>query len=117
MLEFAFDEQDGTIYRITLLICEEYRKISCLYCIPDNHKSGDVLADMSGEIDSQTFSCEIHPNAVKIIVSNDDVSDCIASNNIVRELSDRGDLVSISILDSTGIVSKHCFNELKANQS
>lgn len=117
LLEFAFDEQDATIHRITLLICEDYRKISNLYCIPGNHREGDVLAAPSGEIDSQTFWCEIYPNAVKIIVSNDEVSDCITSNNIVWELNDRCDLVSICILDSTGNVSNHCIKELEANRS
>lgn len=117
LLEFAFDERDGTIHRITLLVCEDYQRNSQLYCIPDNHRNGDVLAVISGEIDSQIFCCEIYPNAVKIIVSSDEICDCILSNNVIWELSGRGDLVSICILDSTGKVSDHCFNELEANQS
>lgn len=117
LLEFAFDEQDATIHRITLLICEEYRRISQLYCIPDDHRSGDVLAGTAGEINSQIFCCEIYPNAVRIIVSSDEISDRILSSNVFWELSGRGDLVSICILDSTGKMSDHCFNELEANQT
>lgn len=116
LLEFAFNEQDATIHRITLLICAEYRKISKLYCIPENYRNGDVLAGLSGEIETPCFFCEIYPNAVRIVVLNDDICDCIASNNIIWELNGRSELVSICILDPTGKVSNHCFKELEANR-
>lgn len=115
-MSLHFDDQDAIIHRITLLICEEYWKISQLYCIPDNHRSGDVLAGLPGEIDFQIFCREIYPNAVKIIVSSNEICDCILSNNVIWELSGGGDLVSICILDSTGKVSDHCFKELEANR-
>ena len=115
LLEFAFDSKDSTIHRITLLICEEYRKTMKTYYIPDKHKNGDVLIDGSGEIDTPTFRCVIYPNAVRIVVSDADSSECISSENLVWELTNQGDLVSICVLDPTGIVSEHCFRELEAN--
>lgn len=48
LLEFAFDDRDAAIHRITLLICETYRKIPQFYAIPDNHRNGDVLAELPG---------------------------------------------------------------------
>lgn len=115
LLEFAFDSKDSTIQRITLLICEDYRKTMKAYFVPDNHKNGDVLIDESGEIDTKTFHCEVYPNAVRIVVSDADSSECVSSENLVWELTDQGDLVSICILDSTGKVSEHCLIELEAN--
>ena len=115
LLEFAFDRKDSTIHRITLLVCEEYRKTMKTYYLPDNHKNGDVLIDDSGEIDTPTFYCEVYPNAVRIVVSDADSSKCVSSENLVWELTDQGDLVSICVLDSTGKVSEHCLRELEAN--
>ena len=115
LLEFAFDCKDSTIHRITLLICEEYKKLMRPYFIPDKHKYGDVLIDNSGEIDTLTFRCEVYPNAVRIVVSDADPSECISSENLVWELTDQGDLVSICVLDATGKVSGHCVKELEAN--
>lgn len=115
IVEFAFDNDDATIHRITLLICEEYCKISEPYCIPNQIKFGDVLVEKSGETESPVFRCEIYPNAVKIVVSNESPCECIMSENVVWELTDQGDLISLSILDPTGEMSDHCFKELEAN--
>ena len=116
LLELALDGRDAIVCRITLLICEEYQKISELYRIPDNHRSGDILVETHGDADSQVFRCEIYLNAVKIVVSDDNPFDCISSENVVWELSNRGDLVSLCILDPTGETSNHCFKELEANR-
>lgn len=67
-------------------------------------------------IDSSVFRCEIFENAVKVVVSDIVPRNCIASENVVWELSDQGDLVSLCILDSTGELSEHCFKELEANK-
>ena len=117
LLEFAFDSSNGTIHRITLLICKDYQVINEPYRIPENHKSGDVFAETSGEILSQVFRCEIYPNAVRVIVSDSVSVDYILSENLVWELNSRGDLISFCVLDPTGKVSDHCQRELEINHT
>lgn len=116
LLELALYDKNETVCRITLLICEEYQRKSEQYRIPNKHRSGDLLIETPGETDSQVFRCEIFQNAVKIIVSDEKPCDCISSENVVWEISNRGDLVSLCILDSTGGLSEHCFEELEANK-
>ena len=116
LLELALDDKDAIVCRITLLICEEYQRKSELYRVPNEHRDGDVLIEKQGETDSRVFRCEIFENAVKVVVSDIVSHDCIASENVVWELSDQGDLVSLCILDSTGELSEHCFKELEANK-
>jgi|GEM_PF-2967066 len=116
LLELALDDKDTIICRITLLICEEYYRISEMYCVPNEHRNGDILVENHGETDSRVFRCEIFENAVKVVVSDNVPHDCIASENVVWELSEQGDLVSLCILDSTGELSEHCFQELEANK-
>ncbi len=116
LLELAFDSETATIHRITLLICEEYRKLADPYRTPANHKNGDVLAEAHGETDSSVFYCEIYPNAVKVVVSDAYPCVCIASDNTVWELTEQGALVSVCVVDPTGEASEHCFKELEANR-
>ncbi len=115
LLEFAFDNKDFFICRITLLLCEDCWKTMKRYSIPNRHKNGDVLIDNSGEIDTPTFRCEVYPNAVRIVVSDADSSEWVSSDNLVWELTDHGDLVSLCVLDPTGKVSEHCLREIEAN--
>ena len=115
-LELALNDKDAIVCRITLLICENYHRISELYRIPNEHRDGDVLIENHGETDSQVFRCEIFENAVKVVVSDIVPHDCIVSENVVWELSERGDLVSLCILEPTGGLPEHCFKELEANK-
>ena len=115
LLEIAFDSEDATIHRITLLICEEYQKILEPYYVPNDCKKGDISVNTPGEIDSPTFRCEVYPNAIRILVSDADSCECVFAENVVWELTEKGDLVSICILDPTGKASNHCYRELEAN--
>ncbi len=115
MLELAFDQMDHIISRITLVICADYRQVAEEYPLPAEYTKGDLLVDVPGEIDTSTFSCVIYQNAVKIIVSDLPVSKTILSDNIVWELSEQGNLVSVCLVDPTGKASEHCNLELSSN--
>ena len=115
LLELAFDQMDHIISRITLVICADYRQVAEEYPLPAEYTKGDLLVDVPGEIDTSTFSCVIYHNAVKIIVSDLPVSKTILSDNIVWELSEQGNLVSVCLVDPTGKASEHCNLELSSN--
>ena len=115
LLELAFDQTDRMIYCITLVICAYYRQAAAEYRLPAECANGDLLVDVPGEIDTSTFSCVIYQNAVKIIVSDLPVSKTILSDNIVWELSEQGNLVSVCLVDPTGKASEHCNLELSSN--
>ncbi len=115
LLELAFDQTDRMIYRITLLICADYRQAAEEYRLPAECANGDLLVDAPAEIDTSAFSCVIYQNAVKIIVSDLPVSKTILSGNIVWELSEQGNLVSVCLVDPTGKASEHCSLELSSN--
>ena len=115
LLELAFDQTDRMIYRITLVICADYLQVAEEYPLPTEYTKGDLLVDVPGEIDTSTFSCIIYQNAVKIIVSDLPVSKTILSGDIVWELSEQGNLVSVCLFDPTGKASEHCSLELSSN--
>ena len=115
LLELAFNQADHIIYRVTLVICADYRQVAEEYPLPTEYTKGDLLVDVPGENATSIFSCVIYQNAVKIIVSDLPVSKTIFSDNIVWELSEQGDLVSVCLVDPTGKASKHCSLELSSN--
>ena len=115
LLELAFNQADHIIYRVTLVICADYRQVAEEYLLPTEYTKGELLADAPAEIDTSTFSCVIYQNAVKIIVSDLPVSKTILSGNIVWELSEQDNLVSVCLVDPTGKASEHCSLELSSN--
>ena len=117
LLELSFNKNDSTIHRITLLICKDYKRINENYQIPSNYESGDVLVESMGEIELSIFRSVIYSNAVKVVVSNEVPDSCISSGNVVWELNGCGDLVSLCVIDPTGITSEHCYKELEANRN
>ena len=114
LLEIGY-AQNSIIHSITLLICKEYKEIPHLYAIPKDYKDGDVLIDNSKEINTDIFYCEIYLNAVKIIVSNNEVNEIIKSDNVIWELDNNNTLVSICVLDSLGKISYNCLDVLNTN--
>ena len=117
LLELAFNQEDNSIRRITLLLCKEFEKIDNKYLAPINPEPGDILVNASGECETEMFRTIIYNDAVKIQLSNNNSHTCIASGNKVWELAENGDLISLCIIDSTGALSKHCFAELDAIHS
>ena len=115
LLELAFNQADHIIYRVTLVICADYRQVEEEYPLPTEYTKGDLLVDVPSENATSIFSCIIYQNAVKIIVSDLPISKTILSGDIVWELSEQGDLVSVCLVDPTGKASEHCSLELSSN--
>ena len=115
LLELAFNQADHIIYRVTLVICADYRQVAEEYPLPTEYTKGDLLVDVPSENATSIFSCVIYQNAVKIIVSDLPISKTVLSGDIVWELSEQGDLVSVCLVDPTGKASKHCSLELSSN--
>lgn len=112
LLELSFDKNDSTIHRITFFICKDYEKTNENYQIPSNYESGDVLIESVGEIELSILGSVIYSNVVKVVVSNEVPDTCILSGNVVWKLNSCGDLISLCVIDSTGITSEHCYKEL-----
>ena len=83
--------------------------------MPKSYTLGDVLIEFPEEIESSLFFCTIYKNAVKITVSDDFCNLCILSENVVWELSDKGTLISLCIIDPSGNVVEHCYQELSSD--
>ena len=116
LLELAFDQTDHIIHRITLVICADYQQTVEEYRLTAEYVKGDLLLTSPAEIDTAVFSCVIYRNAVRIVVSDLHVCKTVLSDNIVWELSEQGDLVSLCLVDATGKASEHCNLELSSNQ-
>ena len=115
LLELTSDQATQHIRRITLVICAEYHRLSTDYQLPAEYTHGDLLLDSPAEIETDVFYCDIFRNAVKITVSGAPVYKAVLSDNIVWELSERGNLVSVCVIDTTGKSSEHCYMELSNN--
>ena len=116
LLELTFDQTDHVIHRITLLICADFCKEAEDYRLPTEYTKGDCLIDTPAEIDTNVFSCVIYRNAVKIIISALPGCKYVLSDNIVWELSEHGNMISVCLVDVTGRASEHCSLELSGNQ-
>lgn len=112
LLELAFDEASSIIHRVTLLICEDFHIMNEEYSIPDGCVEGDILLDASGTEESEVFLCNVFPNAVRITLSSLPCSTRIRSGNVIWELTEQGELLSLCVIDPTGELSAHCGNEL-----
>ena len=115
LLEIAFDSSDLTICRITLLLCEKFQKIDEDYIAPENVFKGDILIDTSCEIESPILNCKIYRNAVKIEVSGEKTCKVVSTGNVIWELSEDGNFVSLCVIDPSGMASEHCLNELSGD--
>ena len=115
LLEIAFDTSDSTICRITLLLCENFQRIDEDFISPDNVIDGDILIDTTCDIESPMFNCKIYQNAVKIEVSDEETCKVVSSGNVLWELSEKGNLVALCVIDPSGRMSEHCFNELSSD--
>lgn len=60
LLELAFNQEDNSIRRITLLLCKEFEKIDNKYLAPINPEPGDILVNASGECETEMFRTIIY---------------------------------------------------------
>lgn len=112
LLEIAFNESDGNIYRINMILCKNYVTVGTALEMPGNSLEGDLLIEREDDITTSKFECIIYTDAIRIELSNDFVAERIASNNILWELNKNGDLISITLYGQPTEVINHTLNEL-----
>lgn len=112
LLEIAYNENNGNIYRVKLIICKNYTTVDTDFTIPTNLRKGDVLVEREADITTSKFECIIYKNAIRIEISDDYVADCIDSDNIIWELNRDGKLISFTLYGQAIEVIRHTVNEL-----
>ena len=112
LLEIAFNENGGNIYRVKLIICKNYTTVNTTFTMPTNSRKGDILVDREADIMTSKFECIIYKDAIRIETSDDSVADCIVSDNIIWELNKEGKLISITLYDQSAEVIEHAIKEL-----
>jgi copper chaperone CopZ len=112
LLELTFEKGSSIVHRITFLGCDEYRFVAEKLNKPCQCTEGDVLIDSPDVVETAFFRCMIYKNAVKIVFSDRSCSKVVRSGDILWEVSEHGDLISLCVFDDTGRVSQHCLDEL-----
>lgn len=112
LLEIAFNECDGNIYRINMILCKNYAKVDTAFEMPTTSLEGDLLIEREDDITTSKFECIIYKDAIRIELSNDFVAERIASDNILWELNKNGNLISITLYGQPTEIISHTLNEL-----
>ncbi len=112
LLEIAFNEDGGNIYRVKLIICKNYSTVDATYTIPIYSRKGDILVEHEADITTSKFECIIYKDAIRIEMSDDSVADYIDSDNILWELNKDGKLISFTLYDQSAEVIEHTIKEL-----
>ena len=112
LLEIAYNENNGNIYRVKLIICKNYITVDTAFTIPTNLRKGDIIVEHEADITTSKFECIIYRNAIRIEISDDSVADCIDSDNIIWELNKDGQLISFTFYGQSSEVIEHTVNEL-----
>ena len=112
LLEIAFNEDGGNVYRVKLIICKNYTIVDTIFTLPENSRKGDILVEHEADITTSKFECIIYKNAIRIEVSDDSVADYIDSDNIIWELNKDGKLISFTLYGQSIEVIEHTANEL-----
>lgn len=114
LLEIAFNENDGNIYRVKLIICKNYSTVDTTFEIPNNSRirKGDLLVENEDDITTSKFKCIIYKDAIRIEISDDSVAKCIDSGNILWELNSHGKLTSFTLYGQQPEIIEHTLNEL-----
>ncbi len=112
LLEIAFNENDGNIYRVKLIICKNYATVDATFTMPTNLRKGDVLVEHEADITTSKFECIIYKDAIQIEISDDSVADYIDSDNIIWGLNTHGKLTSFTLYGQQPEIIEHTLNEL-----
>ena len=113
LLEIAFDEQDGNIYRIDMIICKNYHIVDANFNVPNDSRKGDLIIEREEDITTPKFECIIYKDAIRVEMSNGLITERIDSINILWELNNEGMLSSFTLYGQSTEVIDHTINELE----
>ena len=114
LLEVGFDSTTQQIYKICLVICKDHRVMNAKYTLTDNCIVGDLLIDIPDDILTATFFCEIYKDAIKVVLSGEDVCQTVASDNLAWEINAEGKIVSLIVFGQSEETIMHSIDELSA---
>lgn len=114
LLEIVFNESNGYIHKINMIICKDYHMVDSTFDIPNDliTKKGDILVEREDDVTTHKFECIIYKDAIRLEISNEAVIERIYSDNIVWELNKDGKLVSFTLYRQSPEIIEHTKNEL-----
>lgn len=117
MLEFAFDTNTKQLYRILLVICENFSIKECCFSLPDIFESGSLLFDHSIDKECSIFHCEVFKDAITLKLRENKVNKSIISGNILWEIDNKNELISVTLFNLSNEEIKHTITELQYVQN
>lgn len=117
LLEFAFDTNTKQLYRILLVICENFSIKECCFSLPDIFESGSLLFDHSIDKECSFFHCEVFKDAVTLKLRESKVNKSIISDNILWEIDNKNELISVTLFNLSNEEIEHTITELKYVQN
>lgn len=113
LLEFAFDTTTKQLYRILLVLCEDFSINECCFSLPDIFESGSLLFDHSIDKECSIFHCEVFKDAINLKLSESKFNKSIISDNILWEIDDKNELISVTLFNLSHEEIEHTITELQ----
>ena len=113
LLEFAFDTTTKQLYRILLVLCEDFSINECCFSLPDIFESGSLLFDHSIDKECSIFHCEVFKDAINLKLSESKFNKSIISDNILWEIDDKNELISVTLFNLSHEEIEHAITELQ----
>ena len=117
LLEFAFDTNTKQLYRILLVLCEDFSINECCFSLPDIFESGSLLFDHSIDKECSIFHCEVFKDAINLKLSESKFNKSIISDNILWEIDDKNELISVTLFNLSHEEIEHAITELQYVQN
>lgn len=117
LLEFAYETNSKQLHRILLVLCQNFSINECYFSLPSLFETGSLLFEESVDKECSTFHCEVFRDAVKIKLSESKLDKSIISDNILWEIDDKNELISITLFNLSHKAIEHTITELQYVQS
>lgn len=117
LLEFAFDTNTKQLYRILLVLCEDFSINEYCFSLPDIFESGSLLFDDSIDKECSIFHCEVFKDAITLKLSESKFNKSIISDNILWEIDDKNELISVTLFNLSHEEIEHTITELQYVQN
>lgn len=113
LLEFAFDKNTRQLYRLLLVLCDDFSINDYCFSIPEISESGGLLFDDSFDGECSIFHCEVFKDAITIKISENSLNKRVISNNILWEIDDKHELISVTLFNLSYKEIEHTITELQ----
>ena len=110
LIEFSYDG-DYKVTKFQVITCKNYHLKSYDFSIP-TYTEAIARVYMPDKRNSKSFDMIVYTNAVKILISSAEVSECYRHGNLLYGIAADGHLVSVTVCDMSEEDVKHTINEL-----